>query len=90
MATKGKKHKKNHRMGKSRNQETRFVPFVLFVVSVVSCAYRGECWSLQHIILAASMSFPIAIFAKGTSLRRLVLHLGSSALAAAAYAARHP
>ncbi len=67
MATKGKKHKKNHRMGKSRNQDTRFVPFVLFVVSVVSCAYRGECWSLQHIILAASMSFPIAIFAKGSA-----------------------
>ncbi len=68
---KAQKHKKNYRMGKSRNQETRFVPFVLFVVSVVSCAYRGGCWSLQHIILAASMSYPIAIFAKGSWMNRI-------------------
>ena len=62
-----KKHRNNYRTGKTRNQETRFVPFVLFVVSVASCAFRGDCRSLEHITFSASMSFPIASFARGST-----------------------
>ncbi len=49
-----KEHKKNHRLGKARYRETGFVPFVLFVVSVASGTYRGECRSLQRITLATA------------------------------------
>ena len=53
-------------MGSCVRHSRFFVPFVLFVVAVVSCAFWGECRSLQHITLAASTSFPIPHFAKGS------------------------
>ena len=54
MATKGTKTQK----GPSDRQDTKSRNSF--------CAFCGECRSLQHITFAASISFPIANFAKGS------------------------
>ena len=60
-----KRHKKEHRIGKTPNQETRFVTFVLFVVSVASCAFCGECRALLHITFCRLNVITDCKFCKG-------------------------